>query len=82
MFHKLRAITPSGDCFRSVCGGTLYWAFLVDQTVRNLPTTQETWVQFLGQKDPQKREWLPTLVFLPGKSHGQRSLAGYSLWVQ
>ena len=22
----------------------------------------------------------PTLVFLPGKSHGQRSLAGYSLW--
>ena len=25
-----------------------------------------------------KREWLPTLVFLPGKSHGQKSLAGYS----
>ena len=22
----------------------------------------------------------PTPVFLPGKSHGQRSLAGYSLW--
>ena len=21
-----------------------------------------------------------TLVFLPGESHGQRSLAGYSLW--
>ena len=26
------------------------------------------------------REWQPTLVFLPGKSHGQRSLAGYSPW--
>ena len=25
-----------------------------------------------------KREWLPTPVFLPGESHGQRSLAGYS----
>ena len=27
-----------------------------------------------------RREWLPTPVFLPGKSHGQRSLVGYSLW--
>ena len=25
-----------------------------------------------------RREWLPTPVFLPGKSHGQRSLTGYS----
>ena len=29
---------------------------------------------------PWKRKWLPTSVFLPGKSHGQRSLAGYSSW--
>ena len=27
-----------------------------------------------------RRKWQPTLVFLPGKFHGQRSLAGYSLW--
>ena len=27
---------------------------------------------------PWRREWLPTPVFLPGESHGQRSLAGYS----
>ena len=27
---------------------------------------------------PWRREWLPTLVFLPGKSHGQSSLGGYS----
>ena len=26
-----------------------------------------------------RREWLRTPVFLPGESHGQRSLAGYSL---
>ena len=25
------------------------------------------------------KEWLPTLVFLPGESHGRRSLVGYSL---
>ena len=34
----------------------------------------------LGQEDPLEKEWQPTLVFLPGKSHGQRSLVGYSLW--
>ena len=27
-----------------------------------------------------RRAWQPTPVFLPGKSHGQRSLAGYSPW--
>ena len=27
-----------------------------------------------------RRQWQPTSVFLPGKSHGQRSLAGYSPW--
>ena len=26
------------------------------------------------------RKWQPTTVFLPGKFHGQRSLAGYSPW--
>ena len=25
-----------------------------------------------------RRKWQPTPVFLPGKSHGQRSLVGYS----
>ena len=29
---------------------------------------------------PSRRAWQPTPVFLPGKSHGQRSLAGYSPW--
>ena len=27
-----------------------------------------------------RRQWQPTPVFLPGKSHGQRSLKGYSSW--
>ena len=29
---------------------------------------------------PWRRAWQPTQVFLPGESHGQRSLAGYSPW--
>ena len=28
----------------------------------------------------QRRKWQPTPIFLPGESHGQRSLAGYSPW--
>ena len=32
------------------------------------------------KKIPWNRKWHPTLVFLPGKSRGQRSLAGYSPW--
>ena len=29
---------------------------------------------------PWRRKWQPTPVFLPGQSHGQRSLVGYSPW--
>ena len=32
------------------------------------------------RKIPWKRKLLPTPVFLPGESHGQRSLEGYSPW--
>ena len=31
-------------------------------------------------KIPWRRKWQPTPVFSPGKSHGRRSLAGYSPW--
>ena len=29
-------------------------------------------------KIPWRRKWQPTLVFLPGKSHGQKGLVGYT----
>ena len=32
------------------------------------------------RKIPWRRKWQPTPVFLLEKSHGQRSLAGYSQW--
>ena len=32
---------------------------------------------WLGQVDPLEKEWQPSPVFLPGESHGQRSLVGY-----
>ena len=31
-------------------------------------------------KIPWRRVWLPTPVFLPGQSRGQRNLAGYISW--
>ena len=46
------------------------------QRLKCLPAMQETWVRSLGQEDPRK--WQPTPVFLPGESHGWRSLVGYS----
>ena len=54
------------------------------QMVKNLPAVremQEAQARSLGQEDPRKGKWQPAPVFLPGKSHGQRSLVGYSPWV-
>ena len=42
--------------------------------------TQEMHIQSLGQEDPLEKEMATTPVLLPGKSHGKRSLAGYSPW--
>ena len=36
----------------------------------------DPWVR----KIPWRRKQLPTAVFLPGESRGQRSLMGYSTW--
>ena len=56
------------------------WASLVAQTGKRLPTMWETQVRSPGWKIPWRRKWQPTPVLLPGKSHGQRSLIGYSPW--
>ena len=52
----------------------------VAQTVKNLPVMQETWVQYLGWEDPLEKGMATTPVFLPGKAHGKRSLAGFNPW--
>ena len=60
---------------------------LVVQTVKNLPTMLETQVWSLGWEDPLEKGVsthslfpLRIAVFSSGKSHGQRTLAGYSPW--
>ena len=49
------------------------------------PTCQCSWCERRGfdpwvRKIPWRRKWQPSPVFLPGKSHRQRSLMGYSPW--
>ena len=64
-----------------VCIHTWYTGFPDGLVGKNLPAMQklqETWVWSLGWEDPLEEELAPNPVFLPGKSHGQRSLAGYS----
>ena len=39
---------------------------------------QEMWIRSLGQEDPLEEEMTTHSIFLPGKIHGQRNLAGYS----
>ena len=51
------------------------------QQVKNQPAmqeTQETGVDIWIEKIPWRRRWQPTPVFLPEKSHEQRSLASSS----
>ena len=55
-------------------------ANLVARMVKNLPAMQEPGFHPGVGKISWRREWHPTPVLLPGKSHGQRSLVGYSPW--
>ena len=49
--------------------------------VKNLPANSGDAGLNLGWgKSPGEGNGQPTLVFFPGKSHGQRSLVGSSLW--
>ena len=46
------------------------WASLVAQVVKNPPPNA----------GDVRKAWQPISMFLPGESHGQRSLASYSPW--
>ena len=71
LFTSIPAFTPMLGQRGGFTGGSM---------VKNLPAMQETHVQSLGWKTPWRRKQQPTPVVLPGKSHGQRSLVGYSPW--
>ena len=53
---------------------------LVAQKLKHLPAIRETGFHPWVGKIPWRKKWQPTPVLLPGKSHGWRSLVGYSPW--
>ena len=59
----------------SIFGGEhIVRGFPDGSVVKSLPSMWETGFDPWGKKIPWKRKWPPTPVFLPGKSHRQRSL--------
>ena len=50
------------------------------QTVKRLPECRRPRFDSWVGKIPWRRKWQSTPALLPGKSHGQRSLIGYSPW--
>ena len=57
------------------------YIYIYDSVVKNPPANAgeqgfDPWVR----KIPWRRKWQPTPVFVPGKSHRQKILAGYSPW--
>ena len=66
--------------FSRVCVCVCVCVSLVAQLVKNLSAMQETRFDSWVGKILSRRKWQSTPVFLPGKSHRQRSLSGYSPW--
>ena len=54
--------------------------FMMTQTVKMLPTIGGTRFSSLGQEGLLEKEMAAYSSILAGKSHAQRSLAGYSPW--
>ena len=90
-FRFLISSTVRMFCFNPLCGNVLQQQEETNTQVLcellwwlsgNEPARQcrrhrfDPWVG----KIPWGMKWLPTPEFLPGKSHGQRSLVGYSPW--
>ena len=70
--EKISLCNKYGNCFPGGASGEE----LAYQCRRHKRCGLDPWVGEI----PLRRAWQPTPVFLPGESHGQRSLAGYSPW--
>ena len=55
------------------------WWLSGKESICNTGATEDSFSPWV-RKISWRRKWQPTSVFLLGESHGQRSLAGYSLW--
>ena len=58
----------------------IFRGFTGGSAVKNSLDNAETWVWSLVQEDPPEKEIATLSSILAGKSHGQRTLAGYRPW--
>ena len=79
-------IHQHGPMYYMKCHGTIICLLptmgtsLVAQMVKRLPRMQETQVKSPGWEDILEKEMATHSSIMPGKSHGWRSLVGYSPW--
>ena len=69
--------THSRSCLENPRGGGAWWAAVYGVTQSR---TRLKRLSSSSRGVIQKRQWQPTPVLLPGKSHGWRSLVGCSPW--
>ena len=74
--HRAGFVLPVTPQFRSSLPMWLSGEESTCQCKRHRRCGFDPWVGRI----PWSRKWQPTPVFLPGKSHGQRNVAGYSPW--
>ena len=66
--------------FFSCISKTVQVALVVKNPPDNAGSIKRHGFNLWVRKIPRRRAWQPTPVFLPGESHGQKSLAGYGPW--
>ena len=69
-------LNPGIEPASPIFAGRFWWLSGKEHTCQCRRREFDPWVG----KIPWRRAWQPTPVFLPGESHGQRSLVGYSAW--
>ena len=80
MLPKLHSLKKSAQQGRFISLPRLpTWSNGKESTCQCRKCKRHRFDPFIG-KIPWSRKWQPTSVFLHGKFHGQRSLAGYSPW--
>ena len=75
MAQWLRLCTSTAGAMDLIPGGLPWWLRWWRICLQCRRPGFSPWVE----KIPWRRTWQPTLVFLPGELHGQRSLVGYSM---
>ena len=76
-------ILPLGQGWKPIPVGGKEWKIILSKhaggsAAKKTSAKQETWVPPLIGEDPLEDEMSAYPVSLPGESHGQRSLVGYS----